>query len=102
MSNQKASNSKFDLEAMTLEELWSLHETISGVLSSRIKAEKHELEKRLAILNCGITAGPAANSGSLGERPRRSYPAVCEISKSANFCKPGPDAASARGGWPQR
>jgi DNA-binding protein H-NS len=76
MSNQKASNPKFDLEAMTLEELWSLHETISGVLSSRIKAEKHELEKRLAILNRGITAGPAANSGSLGERPRRSYPAV--------------------------
>ena len=77
MSNQESVEvQKFDLEAMTLEDLWSLHETISGVLSSRIKAEKSELEKRLAILNRGVATGPAGNSDTLGERPRRSYPVV--------------------------
>jgi DNA-binding protein H-NS len=71
------SNRKFNLEAMTLEELWSLHESISFVLSARIKAEKHELEKRLAVLNRGLDmAAPAGNSRPLGERSRRSYPTV--------------------------
>lgn len=64
---------KLNLEAMTLEDLWSLHETISGILSARIKAEKHELEKRLAILNRGLDRSDPA---SPGDRPRRRYPAV--------------------------
>lgn len=68
---------KFNLEAMTLEDLWSLHETVSGILSARINAEKRELEKRLAILNRSLDrTDPAGNSHSLGERPRRRYPAV--------------------------
>ena len=71
------SNRKLNLESMTLEDLWSLHETISGMLSARIKVEKRELEKRLAILNRGMDmTSPAGNSGTLAERPRRSYPAV--------------------------
>ena len=66
---------KFELEAMSVDDLWSLHEKIGGILSARIKAEKHELEKRLAILNRGI-AGQAASSANFGERPRRRYPVV--------------------------
>ena len=31
---------KLELEAMSLDDLWSLHEEISGILSDRIKAEK--------------------------------------------------------------
>jgi DNA-binding protein H-NS len=68
---------KFELEAMSADDLWSLHERISGILSTRIKAEKHELEKRLAILSRGIDmAGQTGSLPALGERPRRRYPVV--------------------------
>jgi DNA-binding protein H-NS len=66
---------KFELEAMSVDDLWSLHERISGMLSTRIKAEKHELEKRQTILSRSM-AVQIRNSGTLGERPRRRYPAV--------------------------
>ncbi len=67
---------RLELESMSLDELWSLHEKISAILSTRIRAEKHELEKRLAILS----RGPGA-LGQGGDRPteariRRSYPPV--------------------------
>ena len=42
---------KIELESMSLDDLWALHERASAILSTRIKAEKYELEKRLAILN---------------------------------------------------
>jgi DNA-binding protein H-NS len=64
---------KFDFEAMSVDDLWSLHERIIEVLSTRIKAEKQELEKRLAILGRGLTGQAGI---SLGERPRRRYPVV--------------------------
>jgi DNA-binding protein H-NS len=68
---------KFELEAMSLDDLWLLHEGISGILSTRIKAEKHELEKRLAILNRGMDmAGQTGSLPALSERPRRRYPVV--------------------------
>jgi DNA-binding protein H-NS len=44
---------KVELESMSLDDLWSLHEKVSALLSARIKAEKQELEKRLAVLNRG-------------------------------------------------
>jgi len=66
---------KFDVESMSLNDLWSLHETITGILSARIKAEKHELEKRLAILGRGMVGG-AGHSTAPGGRPRRKYPVV--------------------------
>lgn len=62
---------------MSLDELWSLHEKISAILSGRIRAEKHELEKRLAVLNRGIDV--IAQSGdprSFIGKPRRKYPRV--------------------------
>jgi DNA-binding protein H-NS len=72
---------KPDLEAMPLDDLWALHEQISSVLSSRIVAEKQQLEKRLVQLNRGrelqgsaalkITSGKADHG-----RPRRKYPRV--------------------------
>lgn len=69
---------KLELESMSLDDLWSLHEEISGILSDRIKAEKHELEKRLAALGGGTPAlvdSGAANLSSTG-KPRRKYPRV--------------------------
>jgi DNA-binding protein H-NS len=44
---------KNDLEIMSLDELWSLHEQISEILSVRIIAQKKELEQRLQRLNLG-------------------------------------------------
>ena len=69
---------KLELDAMSIDDLWSLHEEISGVLSARIKAEKQELEKRLAVLGGGMAA-LADSSGSAGGsagKQRRKYPRV--------------------------
>lgn len=71
---QGTMSKKFELESMSLDNLWSLHEKISAILSTRIKAEKHELEKRLAVLNRGI--GQSSDSGSINGKPRRKYPRV--------------------------
>jgi DNA-binding protein H-NS len=68
---------KVELESMSLDELWSLHERVSTILSAGIKAEKHELEKRLAILSRGVdTTGEMGGSASMNGKPRRKYPRV--------------------------
>lgn len=69
---------KLELESMSLDDLWSLHEEISGILSDRIKAEKHELEKRLAALGGGsaVLADTGATNLPSAEKPRRKYPRV--------------------------
>jgi DNA-binding protein H-NS len=68
---------KVDLEALTIDELWALHEETSRILSIRIGAEKRELEKRLALLNRGKDL---IEEGELRPRnldkPRRKYPRV--------------------------
>jgi DNA-binding protein H-NS len=53
-----------DLNSMSLEDLWSLHEQLDSVLTSRLAAEKAELEKKLDRLNAPRTTA------------RRSYPPV--------------------------
>jgi DNA-binding protein H-NS len=67
---------KVELETMSLDDLWSLHEKVSGILSARIKAEKHELEKRLAVLSRGMDFGQAGDPQLLTAKPRRKYPRV--------------------------
>src|ERR1700730_10219629 len=70
---------KIDLEAMAVDDLWSLHERISGILSARITSEKRELEKRLAVLNRGrdaIEGGDAPQSYNANGKARRKYPRV--------------------------
>ena len=68
---------KFDLEWMSVDDLWSLHEQISEILSARITSEKRELEKRLAVLGGGRDlfekrdASPSDNG-----KARRKYPRV--------------------------
>lgn len=71
------STKKLELESMPLDELWSLHEKTSAILSARIKAEKHELEKRLAVLNRGMDI--IDRSGEIqpfNGKARRKYPRV--------------------------
>jgi DNA-binding protein H-NS len=73
------STKKIDLEAMSIDDLWLLHEKISGILSARITSEKRELEKRLAVLNRGrdvIEGGDAAQSYNANGKARRKYPRV--------------------------
>jgi DNA-binding protein H-NS len=72
---------KLDLEAMPLDDLWTLHEQISSVLSKRIIAEKRQLENRLLQLNRGKDAQESVKLESEPdkanrERPRRKYPRV--------------------------
>jgi DNA-binding protein H-NS len=63
---------------MSLDDLWSLHEEISRILSARITAEKRELEKRLAVLSRGMVhVDEEVDSTSIrSDKPRRKYPRV--------------------------
>jgi len=66
------------LDTMSLDDLWSLHEEISRLLSTRIRAEKLELEKRLAVLHRGRASSeqqPGTDSMPLA-KTRRKYPRV--------------------------
>ena len=53
-----------NLESMSIDELWILHEKIRAILSTKLGAEKRQLERRLAQLN------------GQGDRQRRPYPKV--------------------------
>jgi DNA-binding protein H-NS len=55
------------LEMMSANELWILHEKIRGILSTKLDAEKHLLESRLAQLK---------GRNESGEKVRRPYPRV--------------------------
>ena len=67
---------KIDFDSWSLDELWAAHGEISGILSARIRAEKGELEKRLAVLSRGtISAGEIENLQPDG-KTRRKYPRV--------------------------
>jgi DNA-binding protein H-NS len=71
---------KLNLDAMSVDEMWQLHEEISQTLSVRLAAEKRELEKRLAQLRREKDtrqSGSADAQASQGEgRERRKYPRV--------------------------
>ena len=56
-----------NLEKMSVDELWKLHEEIHNILSTKLDAEKRQLERRLVQLK-----GPAANKPKV----RRPYPEV--------------------------
>jgi DNA-binding protein H-NS len=68
---------KFNLDAMSVDEMWQLHEEISRVLSVRLTSEKRELEKRLEQLRRDRqvpSLKPTVND--VGAAPRRKYPRV--------------------------
>lgn len=69
---------KFNLDAMSVDEMWQLHEEISRVLSVRLTSEKRELEKRLAQLRreTEIRQPEQAEPSSGTHAPRRKYPRV--------------------------
>jgi DNA-binding protein H-NS len=56
------------LEAMPLNDLWKLHETVIAILDSKLTAQKRTLEKRLEELG--------RLGGSANTVPKRPYPKV--------------------------
>jgi DNA-binding protein H-NS len=70
---------KFNLDAMSIDEMWQLHEEIGAVLSSRLTSEKRELEKRLAQLRREKEMRQSESADSRAKdapRERRKYPRV--------------------------
>jgi DNA-binding protein H-NS len=69
-------NKKFDLDAMSVDEMWRLHEKIGQLLSVRLTSEKRELEKRLAKLRRENEAHSSSTESMVAPRERRKYPRV--------------------------
>lgn len=72
--------SKLQLKALSIDDLWALHEQVGEVLSEKITAEKRGLEERLAQLNGRVIEMPAIRRAALKVREsramRRKYPPV--------------------------
>jgi DNA-binding protein H-NS len=64
-------NHDLDLESMSVDQLWSLRETIAFELARKIRAEKERLEQRLREL--GLSE---ADASKMPAKPRRRYPKV--------------------------
>jgi DNA-binding protein H-NS len=62
-----------DLESMSLDELWSLHELIASLLVRKIPAEKARLDQRLHQL---VEPGTAPANIKKMPHARRPYPQV--------------------------
>ena len=71
-----------DLESMSVEDLWSLHEFVASVLTRKISAEKTRLDERLRQLDLGGEPGQVKKMS----RVRRPYPQV--FPKYRNPAKP--------------
>jgi DNA-binding protein H-NS len=70
---------KLNFDAMSVDDMWLLHEEISRILSVRLSSEKRELEKRLAQLRHereGRSLGKADAPAKNMPRARRKYPRV--------------------------
>jgi DNA-binding protein H-NS len=71
---------KLNLAAMSIDEMWQLHEEISQLLSVRLTSEKRELEKRLAQLrrekDMPQSQPESSRSSKDAPRERRKYPRV--------------------------
>ena len=72
--------SNLDLNSLSIDQLWTLHEEVGTVLSEKISAEKLGLEERLARLNGAVAEKASiarANSKTSQRRAfRRKYPPV--------------------------
>jgi DNA-binding protein H-NS len=68
-----------NLDEMSIDEMWQLHEEISRVLSDRLTSEKRELERRLAQLRREKQMRelvPPGGQSLEAPRERRKYPRV--------------------------
>jgi DNA-binding protein H-NS len=83
-------NKKLHLDAMSVDEMWKLHEEIVRILSARLTSEKRELEKRLAHLRHENEMPQSVSSDNKLKRhasgERRKYPRV--LPKYRNSIEP--------------
>jgi DNA-binding protein H-NS len=87
---------KFDLDSMSVDEMWQLYEQLSQMLSARLVSEKRELEKRLARLRIETRTRGAERASE--DRPRRKYPQVFPKYRNSN---PPYETWSGRGKQPR-
>lgn len=74
-----ARNRKLNLDEMSVDEMWCLHEEISRALSVRLTSERRELEKRLAQLRRAKETSQPAQIEASSEKvqsTKRKYPRV--------------------------
>jgi DNA-binding protein H-NS len=88
----------WNLDAMSVDELWTLHEQLADILTARISEEKSELEKRLRRLGREFGDRPIDIDNSKSGRERRPYPRV--MPKYFNPSKPS-ETWSGRGKTPR-
>jgi DNA-binding protein H-NS len=69
-------NQKLNLDSMSVDEMWQLHEEISRILSLRLTSEKRELEKRLEQLRHDKQTPSSNGVKVISRAPRRKYPRV--------------------------
>jgi DNA-binding protein H-NS len=81
MIGKRRMSKKPNLDAMSIDEMWQLHEDVIRALSTRLTSEKRELEKRLAQLRLEkgemLRSDPVNRNlkkGASGQR--RQYPKV--------------------------
>ena len=76
LKKQTAMVKNTDLEVMTINQMWQLHEELSVLLSALLNSEKHELEKRLARLHWRESGAAPQETSRAGRASRRPYPRV--------------------------
>jgi DNA-binding protein H-NS len=76
-----------NLAMMSVDELWTLHEEVRTTLSTKLDAEKRELERRMALLN-------RRARGELRTDPTRRF--VQNIATRRGPPRLGPDEAGAQ------
>ena len=74
--------SSINFSAMSVDDLWQLHEEIGRVLSARLTSEKRELEKRLAQLRRDFEVQQGESAGHVSQR--RKYPRVVPKYRNPN------------------
>src|SRR6188474_1622233 len=83
-----------NLNSMSVDELWSLHELVVSVLARKISSERSELEQKLRALGQNMHA----NRKEVSHHARRPYPQV--FPKFRNPARPS-ETWSGRGKQPR-
>src|SRR4029453_17025786 len=101
IAESRRMSKKFNLDSMSVDEMWQLHEEVNAALSIRLTLEKRELEKRLAQLRREKEMRQSEAPDSQAKdapRERRKYPRV--FAKYRNPNEPS-ETRSGRGKQPR-
>ena len=82
-----------DLSAMSLDELWGVHEKISQMLFERLIAQQRQLDAKLAVLQRRLSVAAAGADDPRSTKASRRPAASKLIKKSDGQAKPDGRAA---------